>query len=133
MKEEENKGKEYREREGERGDKKRKGNAFIVHLITGHEGPEGEQRYSTTLYLTSALDAVDGQRHAPAVLPPGKTRYLLYRRLGGAQGRSGRVRKISPAPRFDPLTVRLCVQFWSCCSLVAGRSVEPYRSRTGTP
>jgi len=24
------------------------------------------------------------------------------------------------------------VQFWSCCSLVAGRSVEPYRSRTGT-
>ena len=25
------------------------------------------------------------------------------------------------------------VQFWSCCSLVAGRSVEPYRSRTGTP
>ena len=25
-----------------------------------------------------------------------------------------------------------CVQFWSCCSLVAGRSVEPYRSRTGT-
>ena len=29
-------------------------------------------------------------------LLPGKTRYLLYRRLGGAQGRSGRVRKISP-------------------------------------
>jgi len=26
---------------------------------------------------------VGGQLHAPAVLPPGKTRYLLYRRLGG--------------------------------------------------
>jgi hypothetical protein len=25
---------------------------------------------------------VDGQRHAPAALPPGKTRYPLYRRLG---------------------------------------------------
>jgi len=26
--------------------------------------------------------------------PPGKTRYSLYRRLGGPQGRSGQVRKI---------------------------------------
>ena len=32
----------------------------------------------------------------PAALSPGKTRYPLYRRLGGPQGRSGRVRKISP-------------------------------------
>ena len=39
---------------------------------------------------------VGGQRHAPAALPPGKTRYRLYRRLGGPQGRSGRVRKIPP-------------------------------------
>ena len=37
-----------------------------------------------------------GQRHAPPALPPGKTRYPLYKRLGGPQGRSGRVRKISP-------------------------------------
>ena len=37
-----------------------------------------------------------GQRHAPAALPPGKTRYPLYRRLGGPQGRSEWVRKISP-------------------------------------
>ena len=29
-------------------------------------------------------------------LPPGKTRYPLYRRLGGPQSRSGQVRKISP-------------------------------------
>jgi hypothetical protein len=26
---------------------------------------------------------VGGQRHASAALPPGKTRYPLYRRLGG--------------------------------------------------
>jgi len=38
---------------------------------------------------------VGGQSHAPAALLPGKTRYPLYRRLGGPQGRSGRVRKIS--------------------------------------
>jgi len=55
--------------------------------------------FSFTLPLTSALDGVGGQRHAPASLPPGKTRYPLYRRLGGPQGRSGRVRKILPPHR----------------------------------
>ena len=49
---------------------------------------------------------VGGQRHAPAALPPGKTRYPLYRRLGGPQSRSERVGKISPLPGFDPRTVQ---------------------------
>ena len=49
---------------------------------------------------------VGGQRHNPAALPPGKTRYLLYRRPGGPQGRAGRVRKISPPPGFDPRTIQ---------------------------
>jgi len=62
--------------------------------------------YNSTLSLTSALDGVGGQRRAPATLPPGKTRYALYRRLGGPQGRSGQVRKISPPPGFDPRTVQ---------------------------
>jgi hypothetical protein len=35
-------------------------------------------------------------RHVPVDLPPGKTRYPLYRRLGGPQGRCGQVREISP-------------------------------------
>ena len=48
---------------------------------------------------------VGGQRHAPAALPPGKNQYSLYGRLGGLQGRSGRVRKISPPPGFDSWTV----------------------------
>ena len=39
-------------------------------------------------------------------LLPGKTRYPLYRRLGGPQGRSGQVQKISPPPGFDPRTVQ---------------------------
>ena len=39
-------------------------------------------------------------------LPPGKIRYQLYRRLGGSQGRSGQVRKISPPPGFDPRTIQ---------------------------
>jgi hypothetical protein len=36
-----------------------------------------------------------------------ETRYPLHRRLGGPQGRSGRVRKISPSPGFDPWTIQL--------------------------
>ena len=42
----------------------------------------------------------------PRSLPPGKSRYPLYRRLGGPQGRSGQVRKNSPPSGFDPQTVQ---------------------------
>ena len=43
----------------------------------------------------------------PGSCTPGKeTRYPLYRRLDEPQGRSGRVRKISPTPGFDPRTVQ---------------------------
>ena len=34
------------------------------------------------------------------------TRYLLYRRMGGPQGRSRHVRNISPPTGFDPLIVQ---------------------------
>ena len=44
---------------------------------------------------------VGGLRLAHVALLLGKTRYLLYRRLGVPQGRSGRM----PPPRFDPRTV----------------------------
>jgi hypothetical protein len=77
-----------------------------VHARTTHEGPEVEWKYSSTLSLTSALDGVGGQLPAPVAFSPGKTRYPLCRRLGGPQGRSGRVRKISPPPGFDPRTIQ---------------------------
>ena len=76
------------------------------HPKTDQEGPEGEQMHSSTLPSTSALDGVGDQPHAPAALPPGKTRYPFYRRMGGSQGRSERVRKISPQPRFHPRIVQ---------------------------
>ena len=66
--------------------------------VTGHEGPEGG-RCIALLFLQPRRQMVGGQCHAPASLPPGKTRYPLYRRLGRPQGRSGRVRKISPPPQ----------------------------------
>ena len=56
---------------------------------------------------------VGGQRHAPAALPPGKTRYPLYRRLGGPQGRSGQVRIILPPQGFDPRTVQPVARSYS--------------------
>jgi hypothetical protein len=49
---------------------------------------------------------VDGQLHALAALPPGMTRHPLCRSLGGPQGRSEWVRKISSPPGFDPRTVQ---------------------------
>jgi hypothetical protein len=76
-----------------------------VHPITGHEGPRGGIEVYSTLSVTSALDGLGGHRHVPAVLPPGKTRYPLFRRLGGSQGRYEQVRKLSPLPGFDPRTV----------------------------
>jgi len=41
---------------------------------------------------------VGGQRHNPAALPSGKTRYTLDRRLDGPQG--------PPQPGFDLRTVQ---------------------------
>jgi hypothetical protein len=66
------------------------------HPFIGHKSP-----------LNSALEGGEGSASRPGrTLPPGKTRYPLYRRLGGSQGRSGQVRKISPPPEFDPRTVQ---------------------------
>ena len=50
---------------------------------------------------------VGGQRHFPAALTPEKeTQNQLYTWLSGTQGRSGRVRKISPPLGFDPRIVQ---------------------------
>jgi len=47
------------------------------------------------------------QRYVPAALPPGKSQYPLYGRLGGSQSRSGQVRKISLLPRLSYPSPRL--------------------------
>jgi hypothetical protein len=47
--------------------------------------------------MTTALEGGEGSASRPIrSLPPGKTRYPLYRRLGWPQGRSGQVRNVSP-------------------------------------
>jgi hypothetical protein len=62
-----------------------------------------------------------GQHHTPAALPPRKTRYPLYRRLGGPQGWSGRVRKILPQLGFDPRTVQLVASRYTHYAIPARR------------
>jgi hypothetical protein len=95
------------------------------HPFIGHKGPYGEYRYSSTLFLTSALEGGEGSASRPdRNLPPGKNRYPLYRRLGGPQGRSGQVRKISPPPGFDPRTVQAvgsCYIYVGCVVAKASR------------
>ena len=63
----------------------------------------GEYKYSSTLSLTSALDGVSGLRHAPGPFTHGKnSRYPLYIRVGGSQGRSGRRGKPRPHRGSSP-------------------------------
>jgi len=93
---------------------------------TDHERPEREQIHSSILPSTSTLVRMSDQRHAPVALSPGKTMYPLYRRLDGSQGRSGRVRKISSSPGFDPRTVQPVVSHYTDCGIPAPYEVwEP--------
>jgi hypothetical protein len=57
--------------------------------------------------MTTALEGGEGLASRPGgYLLPEKSRYPLYRRMGGPQGRSEQVRKISAPPGFDPRTVQ---------------------------
>ena len=61
--------------------------------------------------MTTSLEGSDGSASRPGrSLPPGKTRYPLYRRLGGPQGRSGQVRKISSPTGIRSLDSPVCIQ-----------------------
>jgi hypothetical protein len=62
---------------------------------------------SCTFSSISALDRGGWSKLRPGRFSPGKeTRYRLYRRLGGAQSRSGQVRKMAPPLWFDPRAVQ---------------------------
>jgi hypothetical protein len=79
-----------------------------IHPRTGHEGQDGGG------WSTPRLGR----------FTPGKeTRYPLYRKLGGPQGRSGRVRKISPPTGMFFVHVSFSFfpfcPFYSLCSLIS--------------
>jgi hypothetical protein len=62
---------------------------------------------------------VVGKRHAPGALPTGKTQYPLYWWLGGPQGWSGWVWKISPPMGLDPRTVQPVASRYTDCTILA--------------
>ena len=79
---------------------------------TGHEGLEVEKRYSSTLSLTSVLQSGGWLTPRPGRFTLGKeTRYPFYRKLGGPEGRSERMRKISPPSGFDLRAVESVATF----------------------
>ena len=68
----------------------------------GKDLEEREYVYSSTLSSTSALDGGGWSQARPRRFTAGKkSRYPLYRGLGGPQGR-----KISPPPGYKPRTVQ---------------------------
>jgi hypothetical protein len=76
-------------------------------LRTGHEGPDGGYRYTSTVPLTSAPDWGGWSMPHPGCFTPRKeTRYPSYSRLGGPQGQFRWAQKILLPPGFDPRTVQ---------------------------
>jgi hypothetical protein len=69
----------------------------------------GSRGFSSTLSLTSALgEGGCSMPHPGRFTPTKETRYLIAQEAGGSQGKSGRVRKISPhgGIRFPDLPAR---------------------------
>jgi hypothetical protein len=58
------------------------------------------------------------QRYDPPALPRRKDSVLFYRKLGGPQGRSGWVRRVSPPPGLDPRTVQPVSSFILYATLI---------------
>ena len=77
-----------------------------LRLCTGRTAHR-ESRGIALLFHDRGTRRGEGSASRPGrSLPPEQTRYALYRRLGGPQGRYGQVQKISPPPGLDPRTVQ---------------------------
>ena len=80
--------------------------AQALRLCTGRTAHRGSRGIALLFHENGTKRGKGSASRPGRSLPPGKTRYPFYRRLGGPQGRSGEVRKISPPPGFDPQTVQ---------------------------
>ena len=101
---------------------KGKGKLYPIraHVVPGGWGVK------VWLYSFFNLDARWGgwSHHAPAALSPGKTRYPLNRRLGGPQGRSVQVRKISRPPGFFKTFIGFLLNIIHCPLTMSFRYVS---------
>jgi hypothetical protein len=71
-----------------------------------NEGPEMEQRYTSTLSLTSALEWGGWSAPRPGRFTPVKDPVSIVQKAGWAPGRVWTGAEISPLPGFDPRTVQ---------------------------
>ena len=77
-----------------------------LRLCTGRTAHRGS-RGIALIFLDNGTRMGEWSASRPGrSLLPGKSRYPLHRRLGGPQGGSGQVRKISSSPGFDSRTVQ---------------------------
>ena len=67
-----------------------------LRLCTGRTTHRGSRGIALPFHDHGTRRGEESAARPGRSLPPGKTRYPLYRRLGGPQGRSGQVGKISP-------------------------------------
>jgi hypothetical protein len=68
-----------------------------LRLCTGRTAVRGVRCIAVPFHDHSTRTGEGSASRSGRSSPPGKTRYPLYRSLGGPQGRSGQVRKISPS------------------------------------
>jgi hypothetical protein len=79
---------------------------LVDHQFHSNPG-RGSEGIALLCFLDLGTLSGEGSASRPGrFLPPGKTRYPLCRWLGGPQGQSGQVRKISPPPGFDHRSVQ---------------------------
>jgi hypothetical protein len=77
-----------------------------LRLCTGRTAHRGSRVIAPPFHDRGTRRGEGSASRLGRSLTPRKTRYLLYRRLGGPQCRYGYVRKILPPPGFDPRTVQ---------------------------
>ena len=77
-----------------------------VHPRTGHEGPEGEEMYSSTLPSTMALDMGGWSAPRPDRITPGKDPVPIVQDAGWAPGPVWTGAENLSPPGFDPRTVQ---------------------------
>jgi len=77
-----------------------------LRLCTGRTAHRGSRGIALLFHDHGTRRGEGSASRTGRSLPPGKTLYPLYKRLGGPQGRSGKASKISPPPGFDPRTVQ---------------------------
>ena len=95
----------------------------------GLGNPEGDWSYSSNLSLT--LDCRGWSKPHPGRFTAWKE--TSYRRLGGLQGRSGRVMQISPSPVIRLQTVQVAAIRCSDYATLAHRNIRVPERKGGKP